>query len=629
ELDESWGRELIRAWNSAGWIDLPARVGDKIGALIGAARGSVVAGDSTSINLFKALTAALELAAPRKVILSDSGNFPTDLYVAEGVCRLLGRGHELKIVDPEAVESALDERVAALMLTEVDYRTGRRHDMRSLTAKAKAFGAVTIWDLAHSAGAFPVDLAGCGVDFAVGCGYKYLNGGPGAPAFVYVRPDLQAQVAPALSGWMGHAAPFAFELGYRPAPGVDRRRAAGPVHGRARRGAGRVRGRRHALCAGALGRAQRGVHPPHRSRLPRTRARFAALSRPAGLPSVVPLHRRLCGDAGADRAGRDRRLPRARRDALRLHAALHRFCRNRDSRTGARRDRANRLMGSSRISCPEQGDMSDIEGADGDFRARMSYGDYLRLPELLGAQAPLTDAHDELLFIIQHQTSELWMKLAIREIRAAGALIRADAVQPAFKLLARVARIFEQLNKAWDVLRTMTPSDYSEFRERLGQSSGFQSWQYRAIEFLAGNRNLAMLKPHEHRPEIVAELKSILAEPSLYQEAILLLGRRGFDVGDAAPRAEAAEPHVECEALTKAWAVVYRDPAHHWDLYELAEKLIDFEDYFRRWRFNHVTTVERVIGLKRGTGGTSGVAYLKRMLEIELFPELWRVRTRM
>ena len=228
ELDESWGRELIRAWNSAGWIDLPARVGDKIGALIGAARGSVVAGDSTSINLFKALTAALELAAPRKVILSDSGNFPTDLYVAEGVCRLLGRGHELKIVDPEAVESALDERVAALMLTEVDYRTGRRHDMRSLTAKAKAFGAVTIWDLAHSAGAFPVDLAGCGVDFAVGCGYKYLNGGPGAPAFVYVRPDLQAQVAPALSGWMGHAAPFAFELGYRPAPGVDRLRAGTP-----------------------------------------------------------------------------------------------------------------------------------------------------------------------------------------------------------------------------------------------------------------------------------------------------------------------------------------------------------------------------------------------------------------
>jgi tryptophan 2,3-dioxygenase len=273
--------------------------------------------------------------------------------------------------------------------------------------------------------------------------------------------------------------------------------------------------------------------------------------------------------------------------------------------------------------------MSEIEGAESDFRARMSYGDYLKLRELLHAQVPITDAHDELLFIIQHQTSELWMKLAIREIRAACMLIRVDDVQRAFKLLARVARIFEQLNNAWDVLRTMTPSDYSEFRDRLGQSSGFQSWQYRAIEFLAGNRNMAMLRAHEHQPEILVELNAILAAPSLYQESIMLLRRRGLDVGEARSRAEAAEPHIECEALTSAWAEVYRDPAHHWDLYELAEKLIDFEDYFRRWRFNHVTTVERVIGLKRGTGGTSGVAYLKRMLEIELFPELWRVRTRM
>ena len=228
ELDENWGQELIRAWNSAGWIDLPARVGDRIGALINAPKDSVIAGDSTSINLFKALTAALELAAPRKVILSDGGNFPTDLYVAEGVCRLLGRGHELKIVDPDAVGNALDEPVAVLMLTEVDYRTGRRHDMRLLTEKAKTLGVLTVWDLAHSAGAFPVDLAGCGVDFAVGCGYKHLNGGPGAPGFVYVRPDLQAGVAPALSGWMGHAAPFAFELSYRPAAAVDRLRAGTP-----------------------------------------------------------------------------------------------------------------------------------------------------------------------------------------------------------------------------------------------------------------------------------------------------------------------------------------------------------------------------------------------------------------
>jgi len=271
--------------------------------------------------------------------------------------------------------------------------------------------------------------------------------------------------------------------------------------------------------------------------------------------------------------------------------------------------------------------MSEIEGAETDFRKKMSYGDYLRLPEVLGAQAPITQAHDELLFIIQHQTSELWMKLAIREIREACLLLRRDDAPPAFKLLSRVARIFEQLNGAWDVLRTMTPSDYTQFRDELGQSSGFQSWQYRAIEFLAGNRNLAMLKPHQHRPEILAELTAILAEPSLYQEAILMLRRRGFDVGEAGVRAQSAAAHVECEALTVAWAEVYRDPARHWDLYELAEKLVDFEDFFRRWRFNHVVTVERVIGMKRGTGGTSGVAYLRRMLEIELFPELWRVRT--
>lgn len=228
EIDENWGRELIRAWNTAGWIDLPSVVGDKIAALIGAPPGSVTAGDSTSINLFKALTGALALRPERKVILSDSGNFPTDLYVAEGVCRLLGRGLALKVVEPEAVETALGDDVAVVMLTEVDYRTGRLHDMRALTARAKAMGVVTVWDLAHSAGALPVDLIGCDVDFAVGCGYKYLNGGPGAPAFIYVKPNLQERVQPALSGWMGHAAPFAFEPHYRPAAGVVRARAGTP-----------------------------------------------------------------------------------------------------------------------------------------------------------------------------------------------------------------------------------------------------------------------------------------------------------------------------------------------------------------------------------------------------------------
>ena len=221
------------------------------------------------------------------------------------------------------------------------------------------------------------------------------------------------------------------------------------------------------------------------------------------------------------------------------------------------------------------------------------------------------------------------MELAIRETRAACTLIRADGVQPAFKLLARVARIFEQLNSAWDLLRTMTPSDYSEFRDRLGQSSGFQSWQYRAIEFLAGNRNLAMLRPHDHRPEIVADLTAILAEPSLYQEAILLLSRRGLDVGEAAHRAAAAEPHVECEALIGRLGRGLPRSSPPLGPLRACGTLIDFEDYLRRWRFNHVTTVEGILGLKRGTGGTSGGGYLKRMLEIELFPELWRVRTRM
>ena len=267
------------------------------------------------------------------------------------------------------------------------------------------------------------------------------------------------------------------------------------------------------------------------------------------------------------------------------------------------------------------------EGAQLDFRQRMSYSDYLGLDKVLTAQAPLSTAHDELLFIIQHQTSELWMKLAIHEIRAACRAIRADELQPAFKMLSRVARIFEQLNNAWDVLRTMTPSEYTLFRDSLGQSSGFQSWQYRAIEFLAGNRNITMLKPHAHDPVIMTELTSILAEPSLYQEAILLLGRHGFDIGAADRDPDVSTTRLESPAVLAAWRDVYRATGQHWHLYELAEKLIDFEDYFRRWRFNHVTTVERVIGMKRGTGGTGGVSYLRRMLEVELFPELWNVRT--
>ena len=262
-----------------------------------------------------------------------------------------------------------------------------------------------------------------------------------------------------------------------------------------------------------------------------------------------------------------------------------------------------------------------------EFRGRMSYGDYLHLEKILDAQWPLSAAHDELLFIIQHQTSELWMKLAIHEIRSASRAVHEDRLQPAFKMLSRVARIFEQLTGAWDVLRTMTPSEYTQFRGSLGQSSGFQSYQYRAIEFLAGNRNEAMLKPHEHRPEIIAELEAILAEPSLYDEALLLLRRQGFDIGADAKRTDWRNTRKPNEAVLAACREVYLAPEKHWMLYELAEKLVDFEDYFRRWRFNHVTTVERIIGLKRGTGGTAGVSYLRRMLEVELFPELWKVRT--
>ena len=267
------------------------------------------------------------------------------------------------------------------------------------------------------------------------------------------------------------------------------------------------------------------------------------------------------------------------------------------------------------------------EGAETDFARRMSYGDYLALDKILGAQHPLSEAHDEMLFIIQHQTTELWMRLAIHELSAARRAIARDEVQPAMKMLARMSRIFEQLNNAWDVLRTMTPSEYTRFRSQLGQSSGFQSRQYRLIEYLLGNRNQAMLKPHAHDAETTKLLEAELATPSLYDEVLRLADRNGLKMPDAVLARDVRETHSFNEGVLQAWRVVYEAPETHWMLYELAEKLVDFEDYFRRWRFNHVTTVERVIGFKRGTGGTGGVSYLKRMLEVELFPELWRVRT--
>lgn len=269
--------------------------------------------------------------------------------------------------------------------------------------------------------------------------------------------------------------------------------------------------------------------------------------------------------------------------------------------------------------------MSD-HGAVTDFAGRMSYGDYLGLDAVLSAQHPLSAAHDELLFIIQHQTSELWMKLAIHELDAARDAIDADRLDEAFKLLARVSRIFEQLNGAWDVLRTMTPSDYTTFRDALGQSSGFQSWQYRRIEFTLGNRNRAMIAPHAHRSELAAALEAECARPDLYATALAAAARAGLPV-PARETAARSRPRDSDPEVVAMWAEVYRDPARHWAIYELAEKLVDLEDYFRRWRFNHVTTVERVIGLKPGTGGTGGVSYLRRMLAVVLFPELWDVRT--
>ena len=267
------------------------------------------------------------------------------------------------------------------------------------------------------------------------------------------------------------------------------------------------------------------------------------------------------------------------------------------------------------------------EGAQMSFDGRMSYGDYLQIDRILGAQTPLTGAHDEMLFIIQHQTSELWMRLALHEMTAARAALAGDRPREAFKMLARISRIFEQLNNAWDVLRTMTPADYTTFRDGLGQSSGFQSWQYRLIEFAVGNRNLALLSPHAHRPDLMALLEAELARPSLYDEALRLLARRGMAVPADVLSRDLRSAWTVHDGVQAVWAEVYRDPQTHWEAYELAEKLVDFEDYFRRWRFNHVTTVERVIGFKRGTGGTSGIHYLKRMLEVQLFPELWQLRT--
>ena len=279
------------------------------------------------------------------------------------------------------------------------------------------------------------------------------------------------------------------------------------------------------------------------------------------------------------------------------------------------------------MTTPQPADIVRVEKAQLDFSQSMSYGDYLQLDAVLGAQKPLSPDHNEMLFIIQHQTSELWMKLMLHELRAAIANVAADALGDAFKKLARVSKIMEQLVHAWDVLATMTPPEYSAIRPYLANASGFQSAQYRCIEFALGNKNATMLKPHAHRPDLLAQVQAALVAPSLYDEALRLLARRGLAIPASHLERDWTQAYIRSDAVERAWLVAYRDPKAHWDLYQLGEELTDLEDAFRLWRFRHVTTVERVIGFKRGTGGTGGVSYLRRMLDVVLFPEIWTLRT--
>ena len=281
------------------------------------------------------------------------------------------------------------------------------------------------------------------------------------------------------------------------------------------------------------------------------------------------------------------------------------------------------------MACPHNPTEAIVadEKAQLDFSASMSYGDYLHLDEILGAQKPRSPDHNEMLFIVQHQTSELWMKLMLHELSAAIKCVANDDLGSAFKMLARVSKIMEQLVHAWDVLATMTPPEYSAIRPFLASSSGFQSYQYRCIEFSLGNKNAAMLKPHSHRPDLLAQVQATFEAPSLYDEALRLLHRRGITVPNSHTQRDWTQAYVASDGVEEAWLQVYRNPKTHWDLYQLGEELTDLEDAFRLWRFRHVTTVERVIGFKRGTGGTGGVSYLRKMLDVVLFPEIWTLRT--
>ncbi|HEV7669789.1 MAG TPA: tryptophan 2,3-dioxygenase [Thermoanaerobaculia bacterium] len=268
-----------------------------------------------------------------------------------------------------------------------------------------------------------------------------------------------------------------------------------------------------------------------------------------------------------------------------------------------------------------------LGGALTDFEQRMSYGDYLALDQILEAQHPRSDDPNELLFIIQHQTSELWIKLMLHELEQAIERVRRDELPPAFKCLARVSRIFEQLVQSWSVLATLTPSEYARIRPHLGHSSGFQSWQYRLVEFYLGNKSPVLIGPHAHRPDLIEILNRALAAPSLYDEAIRLLARRGFAIDPSVLDRDFTRAYVAHPSVEAAWLAIYRNSGEHFELYELSEELVDLEDTFLQWRFRHLVTVSRIIGAKPGTGGTEGVPYLRRVLETRLFPELWQART--
>jgi tryptophan 2,3-dioxygenase len=284
----------------------------------------------------------------------------------------------------------------------------------------------------------------------------------------------------------------------------------------------------------------------------------------------------------------------------------------------------------SNSGCPFSGDANKREleqDIHADFNNDMSYGDYLKLDQVLSAQQPLSKEHDEMLFIVIHQSSELWLKLAGHELEKAVQCLRENDFGPAFKVIARVKQIFIQLTQSWNILSTLTPSDYLKFRDDLGRSSGFQSHGYRKLEFLLGNKNRDMLKVHPQQSDAHQELALLLNSPSLYDEVITALVKAGFSIDDCVLNRDVTQAYQSNESVVKAWLVVYQQPDKYFELYELAEKLVDIEDSFQQWRFKHMYTVQRIIGYKKGTGGSSGVGFLKKALDVSFFPELFEVRT--